>query len=215
MANKGPLKCKGCKEYFPRDRLIVVPGGKFHDRECMIDWAIDNQQKGRNKIEKAERKNDALRKKVFKASDKSLQHTLTQKAFNKLRRLQELKWFNDRGLEPECISCSKTNMDWCNGHFKSVGSQGALRYDPINSYLQCNKYCNMSLSGNINGTKTTKGYLVGLENRFGTAESKKIIEYCSQDKVRKWSCDELAEMRKSFNEQIRALEILVTLIQLD
>lgn len=208
VANSGPLKCKGCKKYFPRDSLILVPGGKFHDRECMISWAIENQDKGRKKINRAEKKKDLIRKNVFRGSDTKWQHTQTQKAFNKLRKLQEIKWFRDRGLEPECISCGKKNMDWCNGHFKTVGSQGALRYNPTNSYLQCNRYCNMGLSGNINGNKSTRGYLQGLEDRFGKEKSLEIINYCAKDRVKDWSCDELVKIRRKFNSDIRKLEVI-------
>lgn len=96
-------------------------------------------------------------------------------------------------------------MDWCNGHFKTVGSQAALRFDPTNCYLQCNRYCNKGLSGNINGNKNTRGYLAGLLERFGKEESERIIEYCSRDRVKSWSGPELFEMRKEFNKQIKQL----------
>ena len=154
---------------------------------------------------KKEKKKSAAAKKAFYENDISKQLELTKNVFNKLRRLQEFKWFADRGLEPECISCEKKNMDWCCGHFKTVGSQGALRYSKINTYLQCNRYCNKALSGNISGNKNTRGYLQGLEDRFGKKESKRIIEYCSKDRVKKWTCVELIEMRKNYNIEIRSL----------
>jgi len=135
-----------------------------------------------------------------------LQHDLTQTVFNKLRVLQEKKWFTDKGLEPECISCGKQNMDWCCGHFKSRGAQSNLRYDEVNTYLQCNRYCNMGLSGNIEGNKTTRGYKVGLTERFGDSDASYIVEYCeSNTAVRKWTGEELQEMRKTFNLQIKQI----------
>jgi hypothetical protein len=139
--------------------------------------------------------------------DKDLNHQkkLTQDVFNKLRKLQEFEWFADRGLEPECISCGKKNMDWCCGHLKTVASQGALRFDKINTYLQCNRYCNKALSANLNGNRTTRGYLVGLAERFGDVEAKRIIEYCNVDKIKTWECDELIAMRKEMSKEIRRL----------
>ena len=94
----------------------------------------------KRKDEAKEKKSDLLRKKIFNVNDIPKQHELTQTVFNKLRKLQELKWFKDNDMWPECISCGKTNMDWCCGHLKTVGSQGSLRYSPINTYLQCNRY---------------------------------------------------------------------------
>lgn len=202
-------KCKFCGESKDRETMYILGVSAYCNKESAIKWAMENQAKGRKKIIKEEKKQDLIRKQVFRGSDTKWQHKQTQKSFNKLRKLQEIKWFRDRGLEPECISCGKTNMDWCNGHLKTVGSQGALRYDPINSYLQCNKYCNMSLSGNINGTKTTRGYLQGLEDRFGKEKSLEIINYCSRDRVKSWSCDELIEIRRQFNAEIRSLTSLL------
>ena len=98
-------------------------------------------------------------------------------------------------------------MDWACGHFKTVSAQGNLRYDPINTYLQCNRYCNMGLSGNIEGNKNTHGYKKGLLKRFGEEEGLGIIEYCeTHTEVKKWQCDELIERRQFFNKRIRELE---------
>jgi len=166
---------------------------------CALEW---NRQKDRQKTAKKARA-DLV---AFKGNDLSWQHKQTQKSFNKLRKLQEFKWFSDRGLEPVCISCGGKNMDWCCGHYKTVGSQGSLRYDYDNTKLQCNRYCNKGLSGNINGNRTSRGYLIGLHDRFGKEEAERIILYCSKDNVKKWTCEELGEMRKLFNREIRELE---------
>ena len=42
-----------------------------------------------------------------KRRDLKWQHKLTQKTFNRMRVLEELLWFKERGLEPECISCGR------------------------------------------------------------------------------------------------------------
>ena len=198
------LKCTNCKDRYPREQMKKHPAGNFCTTECVIEYATNKSRK--TKITK-EKKDHALRKKVFYASDTRKQHELTQPVFNKLRRLQEFKWFADRDLEPECISCGKKNMDWCCGHFKTVASQGALRYDERNTYLQCNKYCNSSLSGNINGNKNTRGFLQGLAERFGSKKAKRIIEYCEADRMKRWTGAELMTLRTSLNKNIKKIQL--------
>ena len=175
----------------------------FCSLECMSSYGADTVRRDRSKEERRE-KNKLVKlhradKKAFNEKDLSWQHKTCKPAFNKSRVMEELKWFADRNLEPTCISCNKPNMDWCCGHYKTVGSAGSLRYDRRNTYLQCNKYCNMSLSGNISGNKNTRGYLQGLKDRFGHEEAMSIIDYCmtKQHEVKKWTCEEVQEIKET------------------
>ncbi|MBL4753755.1 MAG: recombination protein NinG [Flavobacteriales bacterium] len=191
-----PKPCPICKK--PWNRFSSME--KVCSPACAIAYV--QIEKG-----KAYDKETTKLKKAFYGNNIGKQHELTQPVFNKMRRLEEFKWFHERGLKPVCISCGKENMDWCCGHFKTVAAQGNLRYDTINTYLQCNKYCNSSLSGNIEGNKTTRGYKKGLLERFGEVEGQKIIDYCeTHTEVKKWKCDELIERRQFFNKRIRELE---------
>jgi len=198
MNNNKPLKkkqCRICKDKFQPFNSL--------ERVCGVKCAIELVEIGRQKKEAKERQD---KKRKFKLNDTPHQHELTQTVFNRLRVLQEKKWFTDRGLEPECISCGKTDMDWCCGHLKTVGAQSNLRYDPVNTYLQCNFDCNNNLSGNIEGNKSRRGYKQGLRDRFGEDEGNKIIEYCETNtEVKKWTGVELKAMRKEFSRQIRGL----------
>lgn len=192
-------KCKVCRDKFkPRyflQKTCIQP-------RCLAEWSKLERESKADKVH-------AVKKKTFRLSDTNHQHDLTQAVYNRLRVLQEKKWFADRGLEPECISCKKTNMDWCCGHLKTRGSQGNIRYDENNTKLQCNRYCNKGLSGNINGNKTTRGYLQGLIDRFGEDEAQEIIDFCeTSTAVRKWTGEELQAMRKVFNLQIKELNAL-------
>lgn len=195
-------KCKVCKVKFEPtyNSMQKVCGPK-----CALELVNSNKKK--EKAKSVKRARSDLRE--LNRNSSSWQHKQTQKAFNKMRVLQELLWFKSKSKEPECISCGKTSMDWCCGHFKTVGAHGELRYDTANTYLQCNRYCNLGLSGNINGNKTTRGYLQGLVDRFGESRAKQIIEYCESQPDKKWQCDELEEMRKGFNAEIRRLEALL------
>lgn len=161
------------------------------------------------KTEKKERQQLAVRKKALKSDDRRHQLKLTQMSFNKLRKLQEYKWFADRGLQPTCISCGKEKGgdSWACGHFKTVAGHSALRFDEKNTYLQHNFRCNSNLSGDINGTATTHGYKQGLINRFGEDEGQAIIDYCeSYKEPLNYTCEELISIRKKFSKLIRQLE---------
>ena len=211
-------KCKQCKTKHEAD-----DSGRFSDMQsapsvmglfcrekgCLAQWVIDNPAKLNTLKSKAyDEETKALKAKVV-PNDTAKQHSLTRTVFNKMRVLEEKLWFKLLGKEPECISCGKTDMDWCCGHFKTVGSSGHLRYDRKNTYLQCNRYCNMGLSGNISGNKTTRGYKQGLIDRFGEVKAQEINDYCEVDRIKKWDGKELIEMRKQFNAEIRRLEKLL------
>lgn len=205
------LKCRGCGDRFEKTSMLRLAGSNYHSFDCATAYAFEKQRKARErqyiKAQQAEKKKTGKALRDFNRKDVSWQHKQTQKAFNKMRVIEELKWFKDRGLEPECISCAKKNMDWCCGHLKTVGAQGRLRYDRKNTYLQCNRYCNMGLSGNISGNKTTRGFIPGLYERFMFKEAALIVEYLKHNShAKKWEWQELEEMRAGFNKQIRALQ---------
>jgi hypothetical protein len=212
MASK---KCKGCGDRYEK-QPDHPPFRNWCSTECALSIARDAQERARAKksaktkrdkvsVKTADRK--ALRE--FNRRDVRWQHKQTQPVFNRMRVLQELLWFKERGQEPACISCGKPlgGDQWCCGHFKTVGSQGGMRYDPANSYLQHNRNCNMGLSGDIYGTKNTHGYIQGLKNRFGDAEGQSIIDHCeTRTGTVKWEWQQLEDMRAGFNEEIRRLE---------
>jgi len=200
-------KCTGCKKRFPQEGMLPSPVGFFCDIDCRLEYATKNSKKLAAIGSKIRSKASRADLTAFNRKDIGWQHKQTQKRFNRLRVLQEIKWFRDNNQPPTCISCGKENMDWCCGHFKTVGAQGALRYDELNTYLQCNRYCNMGLSGNISGNKSTRGYIKGLHERFGEEKATEIIDYCESNSAsRKWTCDEVEAIRKEANAMIRKLE---------
>ena len=208
-------KCKWCREWYekqPEHR----PFRNWCSDDCAISIARDRQQKQRER-QAAKVKRDAG--KETKANRKALrdlnrtklgwQHTQTKKAFNRMRVLEELLWFKERGMEPTCISCAKPigNDIWSCGHFKTVAAQGGLRYDRLNTYLQHSKSCNSSLSADLYGTKNTIGYVKGLAHRFGQKKAKEILDYLERStKPVKWAWQDIEEMRADFNSRIRTLD---------
>jgi len=193
-------RCKYHKEYFPMEDMLKTNAGWFKDYDAMAKFGLEKSRKDNAKKAKEEHKK--LKRKV-NINDTRKQHKLTQPRFNRMRVLQELKWFSDRGLEPTCISCQKPlgNDQWCCGHFKTSGGNSRLTYDPKNTYLQHNKNCNMSKSGDI------EGYKIGLFLRFGDEEGFDIIKYCEENRhPKKWTGIELEEIRLNCNAEIRKLE---------
>lgn len=177
--------------------------------KCLADNAKVKREESNKLFSSESVKKAKVKLKELDRTNLRWQHPLTQKAFNKMRVLQEKLWYIERGLEPVCISCGKSNMDFCCGHLSTVGAHAEVRYDSRNTYLQCNKYCNSSLSGNINGNKHTRGYLQGLVDRFGEDEAEEIIQYCKSQPVKKWNWQEVEEIRENANKEIRRLEKLI------
>lgn len=214
-------KCKFCGEYFPAGSVIKLPAGRFCTYQHATEFGRQQVEKKKAKAAAAAKKIEQDRKKAnfkakrdFNRNDLRWQHKQTQLVFNRMRKLEELLWFKEHGLEPVCISCGKPlgNDQWCAGHFKTRGAQSNLRYDPKNVYLQHNKYCNMELSGDIAGTKNTMGYRKGLIHRFGEEEGQAIIDYCEANtKPHKWTCEEVEQIRKECNKRIRELETVLNI----
>ena len=206
--------CKFCKDRFEVKKGLQTPRGFF----CSTDHAIEYAKSAQTRSLQAKKSKNiqtymdsskGTHKAVLESRKKCLkwQHKQTQKAFNRMRVLEELQWFEERGLEPTCISCGNGlgNDQWCCGHYKTRGASSHLRYDRKNTYLQHNNRCNMHLSGDIGGTSTTRGYKLGILERFNKVEGQKILDHCEQSAVIKWTCEELEAMRKEFNYQIKLL----------
>lgn len=188
-----PLSAYKCANRCGKQAAIATPVNKFCSFDCATKY-------GKKKADQKKELEFKERKAKFKDNDLAKQHELTQKVFNRVRVKQEKLWFYKQNREPECISCGKTNMDWCCGHYKTRGSSGALRYDEKNTYLQCNRYCNCGLSGNINGNATTRGYTQGLLDRFGIEEGQAAVDYCdaNQGNIKKWTAQEVKQLRNSY-----------------
>ena len=164
-------------------------------------------ERTRRNQDRAKTKESRDFKKKVQINDLSYQHKLTQPVFNRMRVREELLWFRDRGIEPYCISCQRTKMDWSCGHLKTTSAQSAVRYDPMNTFLQCLWRCNKNLSGNINGDKTSIGYKAGLLLRFGDVEGQRIIDYCdTHTETVEWNGTCLVEFRAKCAARVRDLE---------
>ena len=124
------LRCKFCREYFKRETMVISPSAKFCTDEHRVEWAIENQQKGRNKIEKAERKE------ITKAKRNTL------KTRKDAAKAACHAYIRTRDSGRGCICCDKPLGDnFHAGHWLESGSNPQIRYDEENingQRLDCN-----------------------------------------------------------------------------
>jgi hypothetical protein len=145
---------------------------------CAIEYG---REKERKKAEKAHRE----RKKDLKPISHWLNET--QKVFNEFIRLRDY-------LEP-CISCGNLDApEWCAGHFRTRGAASQLRFNEDNVHKQCNKRCNLELSGNIGNYRPRLIAKIGLER----------VEALENDNsTKKWTREELDEIRAHYRAKIK------------
>lgn len=179
-------KCKACKQPFtPKYSTTQITCSPC----CAFEYAVLQRKK---KYDLETRK----RRKEFVKNDLAHQFKLTKKVLQKYAKLR------DKGLP--CISCGTTkNVQFCGGHFKTAGGYPELALDPKNINGQCNKNCNLALSGNISGNKTSKGYRQGIIERFGRKRLNYLERYHPPCK---WTYEQLVAIRKEYNEKIRELQ---------
>jgi hypothetical protein len=144
--------------------------------------------------EKAKPRKDLI---AFRLKDRRVQFRLTREAAQKLG--------NRLDAHLKCISCDKPRGSslFCGGHYKTAGGHGEKALLIANIHGQCNKDCNSAKSGNINGDKNSKGFTQGLIDRYGKGFVDYLTAYALDPQ---YTCEELIEMRKEFNAEIRRLE---------
>jgi hypothetical protein len=110
--------------------MVISPGGKFCTNEHRIEWAIENQSKGRKKIEQSERKE------IIKAKKNNLKtrKDAAKKACHDYIRARD----NGKG----CICCGKPlGNNYHAGHWLESGNNPQVRYNEDNIHgqrLDCN-----------------------------------------------------------------------------
>ena len=151
-------KCSICKKSYDKSKLFFVGLKCYCSAECGAILGLELHTKKSNERLKADKKDLKIRK------DK-LNDTIpnwikkVQFEFNKFVRL--------RDKDEPCISCSRhITADYLRGgnydcgHYRSVGSNPTLRFEPLNAHKQC-KHCNRDLSGNV------VDYRINLVKRIG------------------------------------------------
>jgi len=175
------LKQKKCKNL---DCKSLYTPWKSTQQACSITCALKIvKQKQKIKYKAETRK----MKKEVNDNSRSHQLKLTQTEFNKYIRLRD-------ELNP-CISCGTTaNVEYCAGHYKTVGANPELRFCEINVHKQCNKNCNLEQSGNI------LMYRKSLINKIGLKE----LDWLEgPHEAANYTLDDIKEIRKKYKDKIK------------
>ena len=177
-------RCKVCKAMFTPARDFQAVCGEI---ACAIAHAPANQVRARKALADIERKEIKVRKEKLKSRADHLKDT--QIAFN--------AWVRERDAELPCISCGRHHQGkYDAGHYRTVGSNPALRFEPLNCHRQCSP-CNTQLSGNI------VNYRIALVKRIG-AEAVDWLEGPHEPK--KYTVEELKAMTADYRAKTRELK---------
>jgi len=172
--------CKNCKERFKPTYNTLQQVCSF---ECSIELSKKLSEKKKAKEWNKEKK---VRKERLKT--KSDHQNELQVIFNKWIRLR------DKGLN--CISCQKPAKKENAGHYRSVGGNPELRFEPLNNNLQC-EYCNTYLHGNLIDYRINLIKKIGLE---------KVEWLEGKHEPKKYTIEELKGLKVLYKLKIKQLE---------
>lgn len=144
-----PKKCKNpaCGISFPPQRL----GQAVCSPKCGLAIKDVNREKARKAIADLGRKEIRAAKERIKPKGQYIKEAQT--AFN--------AWIRERDAALPCISCGRHHQGkYDAGHYRTVGSNPALRFEPLNCHRQCSP-CNTHKSGDI------VNYRIELVKRIG------------------------------------------------
>lgn len=144
-------KCKICPVRFEAKSMAHV----CCSPDCTISLALANREKKQRHDKIVERRQDAKRKEAIKPRSKWLSEC--QSIVNLYVRLRDARF--------GCVSCDKSahwDGQWHASHYKSVGSNSALRFNLWNIHKSCS-VCNNWLSGNIGEYAPRLAARIGLD----------------------------------------------------
>lgn len=183
-----PRKCanRACRaEYMPDP---VQPFKNWCSLDCGTVLALARLAKKKEAEAKAQRAEEKRQKEQNQSVKKLLKRA--EKLVNEYVRLRD----KDDG----CISChmpSHYDGIWTASHFKSVGSNSALRFNTWNIHKGCEQ-CNLFKSGNIAEYEKRLVLKIGAER----------VEWLkNHERVRKYDAEYLQRMCKIMRKKIRRL----------
>ena len=169
-------KCAICRAEFTRKYMSTKTCG---DPICKAELKRQIARK------KAEKEDTRIRKEKIKSLRDWLDDV--QKVFNAYIRARDGN---------VCISCGTQSpgIQYCAGHYRSRGAAPQHRFNEINVHSQCNRRCNMMMSGNI------VNYRPALIAKIGLA----AVEALENDnEVRHYAIDELIELKARYKAKLK------------
>ena len=174
------MRCKTCKEKFKPKQFNQK--NCFENDEC-IKAGIEHKKKLHAKSWRKEKKQ---RKEALKTSTDYLKEV--QVLFN--------RWIRLRDKGKNCISCNKPAKKENAGHYRSVGGNPELRFEPLNCHLQC-EYCNTYLHGNLIEYRKNLIKKIGLD---------KVEWLESNHQPQHYSIPELKMLKQVYRDEIKKIK---------
>jgi len=171
-------------------RTPFVPRESFQTwcgPDCALALLAAKEAKKRVAIEKIERRAIKAAKERIKSRADYLKDA--QQAFN--------AWVRERDAGLPCISCGRHHDgQYHAGHYRTVGGNPALRFEPLNCWKQCAP-CNNHKSGDI------VNYRLELVRRIG-ADRVEWLE--GKHDAKRYTIDELKTLIADYRARLRELK---------
>ncbi|NMZ40428.1 recombination protein NinG [Pseudomonas proteolytica] len=176
-------KNPACRDSFVPQRL----GQAVCSPKCALATVEVQKAKVRKSLSLADRREIKVRKEALKTRADHLKDT--QVAFN--------AWVRARDADLPCISCGRHHEgQYHAGHYRTVGANPELRFEPLNAWKQCAP-CNNHLSGNL------INYRISLLQRIG---EEKVAWLEGPHQAKKHTVEELKAMTAEYRAKTRELK---------
>lgn len=182
-----PKKCKapGCGNRFKPSMTTQ----KVCSVACAL--AMSKDSKAQKVAAKAitKRAREELKERREKLKSKSDHMRETQAVFN--------EWIRLRDAALPCVSCGRHHQgQYHAGHYRTVGANPELRFEPLNVHKQCAP-CNNHKSGDI------VNYRINLVHRIG-AEAVAFLE--GPHEARRYTIEDLKVLKAKYKAMIKELK---------
>ena len=182
-------KTKKCKN--PVCGVSFKPS--FSTAQKVCSWACGlaikdvNQEKARKSLAQVERKEIRARKEKLKSRADHMRET--QVVFN--------EWIRLRDAALPCVSCGRHHEgQYHAGHYRTVGANPELRFEPFNVWKQCAP-CNNHKSGDI------VNYRIELVKRIG---ADKVDWLEGPHEPKRYTIEELKTIKAEYRAKTRELK---------
>jgi hypothetical protein len=179
-----------------KQKTCKACGGKFRPSlstqkacsvKCALDLAPANQDKARKAIAQRERREIKVRKERVKSRADHVRET--QAVFN--------EWVRLRDAALPCVSCGRHHEgQYHAGHYRTVGANPELRFEPLNAWKQCAP-CNNHKSGDI------VNYRIELVKRIG-ADRVEWLE--GPHEAQRYTIEDLKAIKAEYRAKIKELK---------
>lgn len=185
MRTLKPKKCRVCSRIY----TPISSMSKVCSVPCSLEWARKIAARKEARAKRTERQ--SLHEALEKAKTRGTHLKELQAAFN--------AWIRARDAGLPCISCGRAASwrgQWDAGHYRSRGSEPALRFEPLNTHKQCLP-CNRHLSANLIPYRINLIKKIGLER----------VEWIEGPHIpKKLTVADILEMKAFYRAEVRRLK---------